>query len=305
MVYILSHQDSDGRFAAYAAWKYFRGLGKLSSLKFIEVQYNQAFPLDIDSLTKEDHVYILDFAYDRTTMDRVYGNVGKLVVLDHHETSKDNLIGAEYAKFDMTKSGALLAWEYFFPNIDPPLPCLFVNDYDLHEWKYTNHTAAFEAWLRFDRVKLDWEKWERLCSSREYLDEALMKGSVVVELNESIIHSFINTPNNVVFNSFYSDEYIRKINYAIFNGMHFLRNEISTILYEKNDIDMVIGWSVRGKEVIFSIRSPKRKHIPAHEKFSAKRFAESHGGGGHDNASAFGLPLDKGMELVKHLMSKT
>ena len=218
---------------------------------------------------------------------------------------KENLAGAEYAKFDMTKSGALMSWEYFFPNTDPPLACLFVHDYDLHEWKYTNHTAAFEAWLRYDKVGQDWDRWYKLCNNREYLDEALLKGSVVVDLNESIIQSFINTPNNIVFNSFYSDEHLRKINYAIFNGMHFLRNEISTILYEKHDIDMVIGWSVRGKEVIFSVRAPKREHVPEHEKFSAKRFAESYGGGGHSNAASFPLPLEKGMELVKHLMSKT
>lgn len=291
--------DSDGRFASHAAWKYLRGQGKLSSTKFIEVQYGQAFPLDIDELTKEDIVYILDFSYSRDIMDRVYAKVKKLQVLDHHESAQESLAGAEYAKFDMTKSGALLAWEYFFPNIDPPLPCLFVNDYDLHEWKYTNHTANFEAWLRFDRVGQDWDKWEKLCYDKDYLDEALMKGSVVVALNENIIHSFINTPNNIFFNSFYSDEQLRKVNYAIFNGMHFLRNEISTILYEKHDVDMVIGWSVRGKEIIFSVRSPDP------EKYSVKRFAEAYGGGGHPAAAAFSLQLEKGMELVKHLMSKT
>ena len=157
-IHVLSHMDTDGRFASYATWKHFRGQGKLSLLKFIEVQYNQPFPLDINSLTKDDFVYILDFSYDRETMDHVFEKVSKLVVIDHHETAKDNLNGASYAKFDMAKSGALLAWEYFFPNIDPPLVCLFVDDYDLHTWKYTNHTASFEAWARYDGIRQDWEK---------------------------------------------------------------------------------------------------------------------------------------------------
>ena len=298
-IHVLSHRDSDGRFAAYAAQLYLRNQVRISSVKFIEVQYNEPFPLDIESLTKDDHIYILDFAYDRETMDAVYAKVGKLQVLDHHETAQEALRDAPYAKFDMSKSGALLAWEYFFPNEEVPLICLFVHDYDLHEWKYTNHTAAFEAWLRYDKVGLDWEKWDKLRTNKQYLDEALMKGSVVVDINEATIKSFINTPNNVVFNSFYSYESCRKINYAIFNGMHYLRNEISTVLYESNDIDMVIGWSVRGKEVIFSVRSPDA------EKFSAKKFAEKYGGGGHPQAAAFGLPLEKGFELVKHLMAKT
>lgn len=298
-IHVLSHADSDGRFAAYAAWLYLRNQVPISSVKFIEVQYGQPFPLDIDSLTKADHVYILDFSYDRSTMDAVYGKVGKLQVLDHHETAQDALRDAPYAKFDMTQSGATLAWAFFFPEVEIPLIGLFVHDYDLHEWKYTNHTAAFEAWLRYDKVGQNWEKWDRLRQDRQYLDEALMKGSVVVDINESVIHSFIKTPNNITFNSFYSDESCRKINYAIFNGMHYLRNEISSVLYENNDIDMAIGWSVRGKEVIFSVRSPDA------ERYSAKKFAETYGGGGHPAAAAFGLPLEKGLELVKHLMAKT
>lgn len=298
-IHVLSHADSDGRFASYAAQLYLRNQVRISSVKFIEVQYNQPFPLDIDSLTKNDHVYILDFAYDRETMDAVYAKVGKLQVLDHHETALEALQGAPYAKFDMSKSGALLAWEYFFPDAEVPLICLFVHDYDLHEWKYTNHTASFEAWLRYDKVGQDWEKWEKLRTNKQYLDEALMKGSVVVDINESIIQSFVKTPNNIVFNSFFSDEACRKIKYALFNGMHHLRNEISTALYEANDIDMVIGWSVRTKEVIFSVRSPDA------EKFSAKKFAEVYGGGGHPKAGSFALPLDKGLELVKHLTAKT
>jgi oligoribonuclease NrnB/cAMP/cGMP phosphodiesterase (DHH superfamily) len=294
-IHILSHMDADGRFASFAAWRYFQ----LVPLNFIEVQYGQAFPLEIDKLTRDDQVYILDFSYDRATLDLVCSKVGKLQVIDHHETAKEELAGAYYAIFDMSKSGALLAWNYFFPDTSPPLPCLFVNDYDLHEWQYGAHTASFQAWLHLDKVGQDWVKWDKLCTDQDYLAECLLKGSVAVAVNEGVIDTFIKSRNNVTFNSFYSDEKLRKINYAIFNGMHYLRNEISSVLYKNNDVDMVIGWCVKGKEVIFSVRAPNP------EKFSARSYAESHGGGGHAAAAAFSLPLDKGLELVKYLISRT
>lgn len=298
-IYVISHGDHDGRFAGYCAWRHFRDQGKLDAVKFLEVQYGQPFPIAIEDLTKSDRIYVLDFSYDREIMDRVDAKVEKLLVLDHHETARDKLDGASYAKFDMAKSGALMAWEYFFPEIKPPLPCLFVNDYDLWEWKYKGHTASFEAWLRYDNVGQNWKKWERLCFDCEYLDEALMKGNIVVEINEGIIHRFINGEGNIMLNSFYSDEHGRKIEYAVYNGLTILHSELATAVYTKFDIDMTVGWRVKGKDVVFSARSPNA------EKFSVKSFAESHGGGGHPASAGFALPLDKGIALIKHLMSKT
>jgi oligoribonuclease NrnB/cAMP/cGMP phosphodiesterase (DHH superfamily) len=298
-IHVLSHADSDGRAASYAAFRNFRGQAMASRTKFYEVQYNQPFPIDLDTLTKDDHVYILDFSYDRVTLDRVYEKVGKLVIIDHHESALEQLRDRPYAIFDMNKSGAMLAWEYFFPNISPPMPFLFVDDFDMWRWKFTNHTAAFEAWLRYDRVGQDWDKWEKLCFDREALDNALVKGAVIVDINEGIIKRFIDNPDSIMINNFFYDESCRKVVYAIYNDISILHSELAQAVYTKFEVDMTIGWRVKGKNVVFSIRSPDK------ERFSAKRFAEHYNGGGHPSAAGFSLPLDKGMELVKHFMSKT
>lgn len=130
-IHILSHADSDGRFAAYCAFTHCAERGLSDKLKMHEVQYGQPVPINIAELTKLDAVYILDFSYSREILESINEKVGVLVVLDHHKTAEAHLLGLPYAHFDMTKSGALLAWEYFFPDEEPPMPCLYVNDRDL------------------------------------------------------------------------------------------------------------------------------------------------------------------------------
>lgn len=297
-IYILHHGDSDGRFAGYAAWRYSRNHGKLLTTSFTEIAYGKPFPLDIEMLCPTDVVYILDFSYDRETLDRVNAKVAQLVVLDHHETGEENLRGADYAIFDMTKSGALLAWEYFFPNTEPPMPCLLANDFDLWAKQYGLETDAFEAWLRYDRVGQNWEKWENLCFHQPTFDKAMELGGIVAAYNKSIMDGFIKNPDNITLSSLFHDDSGKRATYAIFNGMSILHSELSEVVYTTFDVDMTISWRVKGKVIAFSIRTPNP------EKFSAIAFATSYGGGGHPKAAAFALPLEKGMELVKHLMSK-
>lgn len=297
-IHVLHHADSDGRFAGYAAWRKLRNDAKLSVTKFYEVQYGKPFPLDIENLTKEDQVYIVDFSYSRAILDQVHEKVGKLMVLEHHETAQEELEGAPYAIFDMTKSGALLAWEYFFPDSEPPIVCLLVNDFDLWQKKYGDATSALEAWLRYDRVGQNWEKWENLCFHQPTFDKAMEKGGVVAKYNESIMASFIANPDNITLSSLFHEGIGKRIRYAVFNGAGILHSELSEAVYKKFEVDLTISWRVKGKDVAFSIRSPNPEHV------SAKEFAKTYGGGGHPASSGFGLPLDKGLELIKHLMSK-
>lgn len=297
-IHVLHHGDSDGRFAGYAAWRRIRNEAKLREAQFIEVQYGQPFPLDIDALTKNDTIFIVDFSYSREILDRVYDKVGTLVVLDHHETAEEQLRGAPYALYDATKSGALLAWEYFFPDQKAPMTCLFVNDRDLWQWKYQDETRAFEAWLKYDRVQQDWEKWDNLSFHEPSLKQALEMGKIIVSNNQSIIDSFVNTPGNIVVNSMYHEPTGKIIKYAIYNGNAVLISELAEKVYKSLNVDLTIDWRGRGTDMSFSLRSP----YP--EKCSARAFAEVYGGGGNPATAGMRMPLAKGMDVVKYLMSK-
>lgn len=306
MIYVLHHADSDGRFGAHAAWKGFlktfvRKEQIEKNVRFIEVQYGQVFPIPFKELTKQDAIYIVDFSYAREILDQVYELVNYLIVLDHHETAEKQLAGAPYAIFDKTKSGALIAWEFFHPTVPAPKVCKLVNDYDLWKKEYEPETSAFEAWIQFEKPGQDWSHWNKLTWDPEYLSQVIMKGSVLHAQNCGVVESFIkNTGNYVIGFKAFNAENIDRVDgytYAVYNGNTILRNEIAEALYTKYDLDLTIQWRVRGNEFLFSVRATRP------EKKKASDFcAEFPKGGGNPKAGGFALPLDEGFALVKELM---
>ena len=70
-------------------------------------------------------------------MAQIEAKVSKLVVLDHHKSAAEKLTGYQcrcgVVHFDMNKSGARLAWEFFHP--DKPVPGLirYIEDRDICE----------------------------------------------------------------------------------------------------------------------------------------------------------------------------
>lgn len=92
--------------------------------------YGEPLPVIDDG----SRVYIVDFSYDRATLDALAKRT-VLVVLDHHKSAQDALRGAPYALFGMKRSGAKLAWDWFhsFGEAVSPL-VLYVQDRDLWNW---------------------------------------------------------------------------------------------------------------------------------------------------------------------------
>lgn len=144
---VLYHNDADGFGAAFA---HNFNLGG-DNTAYIPVQYGQPVP-EIPGEATE--VFILDFSYDRATCDGLAEKYD-LTVIDHHKTAEKELEGAEYAVFNMSKSGCVLAWEFFSSD---PVPTLlkYVQDRDLWKWEMHNSEEinlgvaamdfSFDAW---------------------------------------------------------------------------------------------------------------------------------------------------------------
>jgi oligoribonuclease NrnB/cAMP/cGMP phosphodiesterase (DHH superfamily) len=97
-------------------------------------------PVPWDWLTAEDDVYILDFSFKRDDLLNIKTKVKSLIVLDHHETAKQNLEGLDFCKFDMLKSGVGLTWEHFNPTAkDMPWMLKYIQDRDLWKIRIRRH----------------------------------------------------------------------------------------------------------------------------------------------------------------------
>ncbi len=294
MNYVLSHCDSDGRFAAFCA---FMALKDQDVTVFKEVQYGEDFPFSLDTFTKNDTVYILDFSYVRTILESLNAVVGKLVVLDHHKSAMDELEGLPYALFDVTKSGALLAWEYFNPNTPAPWVCTYVNDRDLWEKKYIESTYL-ESYLRFKKVGLDWKEWDLLTHHEGYLANAIAQGKMIKDVEDSLIRKvFVSRRHHCGIHPQYQARFV------VYNCPGIMHSEVAESYYTGMPVDMTFGWRVidNGKTMLFNLRSPGKIDVSNVAKDISK-LPGGLSGGGHPNAAGATMRFDDGIEFVKQLL---
>jgi uncharacterized protein len=85
------------------------------------------------ALTKRDRVFLLDLTYPAPILESWADSGAEVIVLDHHKSAMDDLVGLSdriLAKFDMQRSGAVMAWQYF---VGGAVPMIFqyVQDRDL------------------------------------------------------------------------------------------------------------------------------------------------------------------------------
>lgn len=101
---------------------------------------------------------LVDFSFKRPVLERIVTEASSVLVLDHHATAQADLYDLPGATtiFDMSYSGAVLAWMHFFP--DQPVPALlaYIQDRDL--WRFAlprsrdvaaglfSHPYDFEMW---------------------------------------------------------------------------------------------------------------------------------------------------------------
>jgi hypothetical protein len=105
-------------------------------------------------------VLIVDFSFPRNVLEKMHDGADSLIVLDHHKTAAADLAGLSYCVFDMQRSGARLAWDYFHPGKPSPWVVDYVEDRDL--WKHalmlSKEVNCFLSTLPFN----DFDAWARM-----------------------------------------------------------------------------------------------------------------------------------------------
>lgn len=162
-----------------AAWLFHQ---RFSDAEYVAAHYGQG-PPDVAGR----RVFILDFIYKRQVMREILSRAMAVVVLDHHKTAQLELCGLEDEfcqrpdlirnplgshlpdiRFDLTKSGARLAWEYLHGQSLPPWLVRYTEDRDLWRWRLP-HSREVNAWLRSH--PLDFALWDNLSGIREEYDD--------------------------------------------------------------------------------------------------------------------------------------
>ena len=171
----------DGFAAAYCAWKV---LGE--SAEYIPVIHDFPPP----RINPGDMVYLLDFSYPRSLIEQIREVAEKVVILDHHKTAALQLLGIEGAIFDMNKSGAVLAWEYWHPSQPAPALIKYISDRDqwIQQLPYTEEVNAALSIFPQDFVVLD-----TLAKLPNYVDFMRRIGEPIRKRRENQIKQLMGT----------------------------------------------------------------------------------------------------------------
>lgn len=261
-IYVLFHHPcSDGMGAKYAAWKKFG-----DSANYIGVNYGQPLP----EIPRGSDLYIIDFSYPKDVLRNLNGRMNKLLVLDHHKTAQEDLAGEPYAVFDMDRSGAVLAWNYFHPGVPVPTLLQMIQDRDLWQWKIPHSKPVLE----FLRVHGDDVKtWDTIIEPGEHVIEV---GKYLNRYKDSLVAQAVK-PEEIKFTT------INGYKVAIRNG-HYFPSEIGSELCKKYSVDFSITYFITNEGVVsLSFRSIGNKDV--------SKIAKVLGGGGHKNAAGARIGL--------------
>ena len=264
---ILYHADCDDGFgAAYAAW-----LSLGDGAEYQPIYYGDQIPPD---RLKGRQVFILDFSFSPAVLRNMAQHAAKIVLLDHHRSAASQWIGVEPIPnveilFDMDRSGAQMAWDYFHSgSVRPPL-IDHIGDRDL--WRFAlADTKAFCAGLSL--IPTSFESWQIAASHPEDL---IAKGRTVLEVLQRQIDSALRKD-------------LRPVTLCGYQGL--ATNAISNTseighAIAKRSGTFSLTFFIKGDEAICSLRSIA--------PFDVSVIATHYGGGGHAQASGFTVPIDR------------
>ena len=261
-IYVLTHAGCyDGFGAAFSAWLKFG-----DKAEYIPVQHGKQPP----EIPEGSEVYIADFAYPRDILLKLKEKCSKLVVLDHHITAKEDLEGLDFATFDMDKSGAGLAWEYFHPDEPMPLLIRHIQDRDLWKFEMGDETSYVHSFLvANDQTFGGWyDIMQRLESNSE---EIYTLGAAMYQFQQVNVKKMCNK----VYMDTVGDHLVPVVNTSCSWSEvgHFLLDKYPDAPFVASYTDKSDGtrlWSLRSRP-----------------GFDCSKIAKGFGGGGHKQASGF------------------
>jgi oligoribonuclease NrnB/cAMP/cGMP phosphodiesterase (DHH superfamily) len=262
----------DGFGAAFAAWKKF-GYGGAT---YRACSYDEGED-PFDMCETGDEVFVLDFSFKRDVLLRQKERL-KVTVIDHHKTAEEDLRDLDFCIFDMTQSGAVLAWKHFHPDTKVPKLLRHIQDRDL--WKFEMfETKEITTALR----SLSWafDVWEKHMHDTSGLSElGTVQCAVVGEEVRSIAQRSgwlsvkghrVPAANSPIHQSEIGHALLTEFPEAPFAVVYFD--------FEKADGDS------RQWVRTYSLR--------AESGFDVGEIAKAFGGGGHRNAAGFTVKLGR------------
>jgi oligoribonuclease NrnB/cAMP/cGMP phosphodiesterase (DHH superfamily) len=268
----------DGFAAALAAWLYFAGQAEFVGLDHGDVKSVADLPKHAGRA-----VYILDFSFSEHILRAVEETAAKLVLLDHHLSAAEKLTGFRcrcgMVHFDMAKSGARMAWDFFHPNQPVPDLIRWVEDRDIWVWQYPESMGFLAA---LDMEPFEFERWKVIANFDGQQKLAyIARGEAMNEKFVKLAEQLVENAQVLAFNG---------VKGLMVNAPSAFHSLVGDLLCQKSG-SYALMWTVdKNGTVKCGLRSkPGFNCIP---------LAASMGGGGHAQACGFKMTGQRLPELM-------
>ena len=227
------------------------------------------------------HVVFVDIATDNRTLSALGETVERLVVLDHHVSAQrrfedDPALSSRLrarghlVHFDLSHSGAVLAWEHFHGDLGPPDLLRYVEDQDLWRSALPGSDAVSAAIASHPRT---FESWDAL--ARRPVEQLAAEGEPILRANRVEIERTLRNAHPIRLGD---------LRLEAVNAVH-LRSHVGHELALRATFGTPCGvvYRILGARVDVSLYSIGDVDVA--------EMAAKLGGGGHRNAAGFSVTL--------------
>lgn len=271
------HKNCADGFAA--AWVVRKALG--ADIEFHAASYGEPAP----EVTGK-YVVVVDFSYPLQILMTMSLVAESVLVLDHHKSAQEQLytvpaagshylevpqeIGRLHALFDMNRSGAGIAWDYFFPDQARPALINHIEDRDLWRFAIPATKAITAAVFSYP---YDFDTWDYLAETD--LRELVLEGSAIDRKHQKDIRHLVETTRREMM--------IGGHTVPVANLPPTMASDAGGLM-AKGEPFAACYWDTADARQ-FSLRSTD-------EGEDVSVIAAQYGGGGHRNAAGFKVSFD-------------
>lgn len=285
---------ADGFTSAWAVWRkhgeefdYFAGI------------YGEEPP---DVLGRD--VYLVDFSYKRDVLQDMATRARSIIVLDHHKTAQADLapftdIGlsscleeevvhlkfegkpAIAARFDMDKSGAMLAWEHFHPGKAAPELVRYVQDRDLWRFALPGSREVSAYIFAHEYTFENWDYLRSVIEPHEERQNVIYAGAAIEKKHHKDVAELVAKSKRRMD--------IGGVSVPVANLPYTMSSDAGHLMAQGEPFAACYFDTATHR--IFSLRS-------ADDGMDVSEIAAAQGGGGHARAAGFQLPLSEAEEAA-------
>jgi oligoribonuclease NrnB/cAMP/cGMP phosphodiesterase (DHH superfamily) len=245
------------------------------TMEYVPMTYGQEIPFSL----KNKEVFVADFSFERSLVEKIHEEAKSFVLLDHHISAKRNLDDLPYCFIDINRSGAVLSWMYTrkVSFEDVPMILKLIEDRDIHKWEIedSGKMLSYLDSLGFDLNQ--WSDFDSIIKSPEGIVDVKKVGMFLDNFKKTSVNSIAKKRHKIKIDG--------HVMWAC--NASFLHSNVANSLVGIDGYDIGCSYYFDGKKYIISLRSLKKN-----EKIDVSLIAGKFGGGGHKAAAGFSVSVE-------------